>query len=1609
MYRVVNKNQEKNKPVSENMNGSKGSNERPNTSPKSPKSVWNVHDDILSAIKITANKFAVLQEETIAESDEGSKIEWMRSIDKFVDTKQDPPLNVTIKWSEEMIKYYKTQRNKAYGSSDIGKMNEEELELDENDVFIDKFASAKFMSENEVRGSRSGLFFLESHMKKDRIEKVCNKIYGNWHWQNNISLSRKGCRVIVGWNQEIVQCHLMQSSRQTMCYMVEVLKSNIKFLCTFIYAANHGRDRKELWKDLILEFTWTKSLKNPNAKVLKKLDRVMGNNSFINNHNNAYANFLPYGISDHIPTILICPGVVRKINKSFRLANYITEKEEFEGIVKEEWKYNCNGYAMYQLVKKLKNLKPHLNKLNWKNGNLFQKVEELKEKLSDIQERIDKEPLNRSLREEEVKTLKEYINATQDEEKLYFKRQNKIHTVMGVDGSIHEKDKVGIQFVNHFESFIGTKSDAENMEVKDEVLFNKIDAYDAECMTKEITDDEIKRALFDIKDDKARGPDGYTSKFFKKAWVTIKKDFCNAIKEFFRTGKLLGEVNATLITLVPKVQTPINVTDFRPIACCNVVYKCISKILTNRIKPVLNKLVDQNQSAFLPGRAIIDNILLTQELLRGYNNNNGPKRCSLKIDMQKAYDTMKLLRKRTSSTILDAKKLKITHLCFEDDLLMLCHGDSTSITTIKRALEKFSKISGLHPNMSKSTMFCGSLSDEEKNLFLSILPFKMGKLPVRYLGVPLMDKKIGVNDCKSLVDKVRQKLSDWKNKSLSYAGRKIETLFKGFLWCNGDLTRGKARVAWKEVCMPKDRGGLGLKPLDLWNKTLLIKHLWNSVASKESLWVKWINTVKLKGKSIWDTQCYANDSWCWKTILSLRTLVINHIRYKIGNGRSISVWYDRWNENNALSNNIPKRDVCLAGFNDQNKICDMIEGNRWKWPEDWLAKYSCLLNIPTPTLVEEPDKTLWVTNQGKMVKFRRSSSPRTRFLNVDSVWKIVKDKARINSKSTRWADIVEDMTANKSQNSIWCIIGKLCLAATVMYGRRGTADYLVIQRIVAEIQAEHRKTVGNDGDVWKKEGRKRSKYYIVAEKQCGDDKGFGEEGVVKKISQKCKKAVVGEETGGVKKSGDDGLVDHNKKCKKTMVGEEKQVHKKNGKKDVGCKAPDVDRVHVRVSLWSLHRLIPNLSPQQRKDIIEMGFGCVLDFNIKDVPTRLSYWLLDNFNEETCVLNGKAIPVTKETIKDVLGVPMGSVYVQARDEADCRHRLVIEWKSQFGKKDRYYHGPLEQLMYTQTDGGFWFKINFLVLYFTSIGEANKNATCNLRFLHCMNDETAIHKFDWCTFILECLVRTKKSWIRRSHYTGPVIILLILYASSLRTKTVSERIGVPLVNNWTVDMLNKIEAERFSSNNWWKEVKKSVAAKLKKAGELIDEAEYELDEALEQNPNDTELIQLRDLRDVLFGSRTYSQPAKDSPKTNKDQINEQVFTPENDANKKWDFKQTDDAFPFTQFYGTPSAYIAYSEEVELERINKEKRLRSDNVNVAKFDLSLTQLADTTPGGNADVSHLKGFQTPETVQGVRAVADVSGNPENIGNKAVAPFNVCDAKPLQSIPLKAELRRTK
>jgi hypothetical protein len=120
----------------------------------------------------------------------------------------------------------------------------------------------------------------------------------------------------------------------------------------------------------------------------------------------------------------------------------------------------------------------------------------------------------------------------------------------------------------------------------------------------------------------------------------VGHDVTHAIKDFFTSGKLLQEINHTRIPLVPKVSTPTYITDYRPIACCNVLYKCITKIISDRVKGGLAHIVSINQSAFIPGRRISDNIMLTQELMHNYHRDVGPPRCAFKVDIQKAYDTV---------------------------------------------------------------------------------------------------------------------------------------------------------------------------------------------------------------------------------------------------------------------------------------------------------------------------------------------------------------------------------------------------------------------------------------------------------------------------------------------------------------------------------------------------------------------------------------------------------------------------------------------------------------------------------------------------------------------------------------------------------------------------------------------------------------------------------------------------------------------------------------------------------------------------------------------------------------------------------------------------------
>lgn len=98
-------------------------------------------------------------------------------------------------------------------------------------------------------------------------------------------------------------------------------------------------------------------------------------------------------------------------------------------------------------------------------------------------------------------------------------------------------------------------------------------------LLKPVIREEIKKTLFSIPEDKSPWPDGFVTSFYKEAQAIVGSDVIKAIQDFFTHGKILKETNFTLPTLIPKVKCPSNVSEFRPIASCNVVYKCITKIL----------------------------------------------------------------------------------------------------------------------------------------------------------------------------------------------------------------------------------------------------------------------------------------------------------------------------------------------------------------------------------------------------------------------------------------------------------------------------------------------------------------------------------------------------------------------------------------------------------------------------------------------------------------------------------------------------------------------------------------------------------------------------------------------------------------------------------------------------------------------------------------------------------------------------------------------------------------------------------------------------------------------------------------------------------------------
>ncbi|GJV50953.1 RNA-directed DNA polymerase, eukaryota [Tanacetum coccineum] len=170
-------------------------------------------------------------------------------------------------------------------------------------------------------------------------------------------------------------------------------------------------------------------------------------------------------------------------------------------------------------------------------------------------------------------------------------------------------------------------------------LFNQLFVDEVQLLDTPFSDVEIKDAVWDCGSDKAPGPDEFTFKFLKKHWNLLEYDIIAYVKDFEATAYIPKGCNSSFITLVPKVEDPIVIGDFRPISLIGCQYKIITKVLANRLSKVIASIVSEVQMAFVKGRQIIDGPLIVDEIIAWAKKPK--KRCMfLKVDFEKAFDTL---------------------------------------------------------------------------------------------------------------------------------------------------------------------------------------------------------------------------------------------------------------------------------------------------------------------------------------------------------------------------------------------------------------------------------------------------------------------------------------------------------------------------------------------------------------------------------------------------------------------------------------------------------------------------------------------------------------------------------------------------------------------------------------------------------------------------------------------------------------------------------------------------------------------------------------------------------------------------------------------------------
>ncbi|KAK4258521.1 hypothetical protein QN277_004963 [Acacia crassicarpa] len=797
-------------------------------------------------------------------------------------------------------------------------------------------------------------------------------------------------------------------------------------------------------------FTW-KGPKLPNCpRLFQRLDRALANNLFLMNFGNCYIQVLARTkFSDHSP-LMVCLGnesSVYPVLKPFRFEAMWLEHEFFESFLAEKWlSGECIDLAL---------LKFQLELIPW-NRNVFGYLEKEKSivlaRLKGIQssssypyshflcdlEKQLQEKLDYLIKLDEIKWFQKskvkWINDGDRNTRFYHLsskmkcRRNRIVALKnGTGGWIDSEEELKSLVVDFFKGLF-TDDTGSSAAIVSNSSFPRLDESSLKNLDKIPTDEEIRTAIFSMGNFKAPGNDGFPPVFYKKNWSRVGSEVCAFVKGVFNGSSSLVDANKTLISLIPKRESPELISHFRPISLCTVHYKGVTKIITQRLKGVLNDLISPYQASFIKGRHIQDNLLVGQELLHIMHKNRSKQGLmAIKIDLEKAYDRIRwdflrlvllevgfeesfidlvmtcvssvsynvlwngsktefftpgrglrqgdpmspllfvLCMDKISHLICDEVESgnwqpiatsrtgpKISHLMFADDLLLFGAATIEQAKCMLACLDKFTDASGGMVNRAKSSLFFSPrVSAVTKNSIRVLSQMTISCDIGRYLGFPLSRSRNSRETFHYVIERVQSKLSVWKARSLSMAGRvtlaksvissiplypmqvarlpkgvclAVEKIQRNFIWGHGDNNNRFHPVGWDRITRPKEFGGLGFRRLQSLNKACGAKLAWNLVTGATGLWAEVLQAKYMLRDEHSLLVSKSGDSKLWKFITSQRHIIEKGTKWQIRNGSMVRFFEDRWLFDGKIS------DQCLRILSDEesrSSVADWVLNGFW--------------------------------------------------------------------------------------------------------------------------------------------------------------------------------------------------------------------------------------------------------------------------------------------------------------------------------------------------------------------------------------------------------------------------------------------------------------------------------------------------------------------------------------------------------------------------------------------------------------------------------------------------------------------------------------------------------